>query len=107
MLLFDLARKRALVTGPAKASGSRSPQAVEQGIQDIENRVGNIEILVNNAGVQYRQSLEDFPDHEWNRLIATNLSSAFFVSRAVVKGMIGRRSGKIINIASVQAELGR
>ena len=82
-------------------------QAVERGIQEIENRVGPIEILVNNAGVQCRQILEDFPEYEWSRLVATNLPSAFFVSRAVVKGMIGRRSGKIINIASVQAELGR
>lgn len=83
------------------------PVAVVQGIRDAEARVGSIDILVNNAGVQHRQSLETFPDDEWNRLLATNLSSAFFVTKAVVAGMIERRAGKIINIASVQAELGR
>lgn len=81
--------------------------AVVKGIEDIEDRLGPIDILVNNAGVQFRKSLESFPDTEWNRLLTTNLSSAFFVSKAVARGMIERRSGKIINIASVQAELGR
>ena len=81
--------------------------AIVAAIRDAEARLGGFDILVNNAGMQYRQSLENFPDHEWNRMLATNLSSAFLVSKSVATGMIERRWGKIINIASVQAELGR
>ena len=83
------------------------PDAVAAGVRVIEKRLGGIDILVNNAGIQHRESLERFPDEAWDRLLATNLSSAFYVSRAAVRGMIERRAGKIINIASVQAELGR
>ena len=82
------------------------PDAVAAGVEQIE-ALGGVDILVNNAGMQHRESLERFPDEAWDRLLATNLSSAFHVSKAAVRGMIARRSGKIINIASVQAELGR
>ena len=84
-----------------------APDAIVAAVRDAETRLGGFDILVNNAGTQYRQSLESFPDREWDRMLATNLSSAFLVSKSVATGMIERRSGKIINIASVQAELGR
>ena len=64
-------------------------------------------MLVNNAGLQHRTPLEDFPHDAWTRLIATNLSSAFFVGQAVARHMIPRGKGKIINIGSVQSELAR
>jgi len=76
-------------------------------VESIEKEIGGIDILVNNAGIQRRHPLENFPDKDWNDLIHTNLSGAFFVRKAVVKGMISRRSGKIINICSMQSEVGR
>ena len=68
---------------------------------------GPLDILVNNAGIQRRAPLEDFPEATWHELMRTNLDSVFYVARAVARGMIGRKRGKIINICSVQSELGR
>jgi gluconate 5-dehydrogenase len=80
---------------------------VAKGIAEIQDKYGDIDILVNNAGMQYRKPLEEFPLEAWDRIIQTNLTGAFIVSRAVVQGMISKKRGKIINICSLQAELGR
>jgi len=81
--------------------------AVEEAVARIEKDIGAIDILVNNAGMQFRAPLEDFPDDKWHELLETNISSVFFVGRAVARRMIPRRRGKIINIASVQSEFAR
>lgn len=81
-------------------------QAARDGVEAIE-RSGAIDILVNNAGMQFRSPLEDFPVEKWEQLLATNISSAFYVGQAVARYMIPRGQGKIINIASVQSELAR
>ncbi len=73
----------------------------------IEREQGPIDILVNNAGMQFRTVLEDFPLEKWRELMRVNVESAFIVGKAVAKGMIARGHGKIINISSVQSELGR
>lgn len=80
---------------------------VERQIAAIETELGDIDILVNNAGIQHRAPLEEFSTEDWNRIMNTNLTGAFIVSKAVVKGMIKRQCGKIINICSLQSELGR
>ncbi len=66
-----------------------------------------LDILVNNAGMQHRGPLEDFEPEAFDRLMRTNVNSAFYVGQAVARGMIARGSGKIINIASVQTMLAR
>ncbi len=66
-----------------------------------------IDILINNAGMQHRTPLEDFPDDKWELLLKTNVTSAYLVGKAVGRKMIERKAGKIINIASVQSELAR
>lgn len=66
-----------------------------------------IDILVNNAGMQHRGPLEDFEVEAFDRLMRTNVNSAFYVGQAVGRHMIGRGAGRIINIASVQTALAR
>ena len=81
--------------------------SIKPAIARIEATIGPIDILINNAGIQHRAPLQDFPDEEWDRLIRTNLTGAFLVSKAVAPAMIARGKGKIINIGSVQSELAR
>jgi gluconate 5-dehydrogenase len=81
--------------------------AVRQGIDAIEKDIGSIDILVNNAGMQIRGPLHDFADTDWHTLMRTNLDSVYFVGKTVAQKMIPRGCGKIINICSVQSELGR
>jgi gluconate 5-dehydrogenase len=81
--------------------------AVRQGIDAIEKDMGSIDILVNNAGMQIRGPLHDFADTDWHTLMRTNLDSVYFVGKTVAQKMIPRGCGKIINICSVQSELGR
>jgi len=82
-------------------------EEVRNGVEAIEKNAGAIDILVNNAGMQFRSPLEEFPVEKWEQLLATNISSAFYVGQAVARHMIPRGKGKIINIASVQSELAR
>ncbi len=68
---------------------------------------GPLDGLINNAGMQFRAPLEDYPDEMFDKLLRTNVTSAFLVGKAVAKRMIARGRGRIINIASVQSELAR
>jgi gluconate 5-dehydrogenase len=81
--------------------------ATTTAVAQIEATQGPIDILFNNAGMQYRTTLEDFPLEKWRELMRVNVESAFIVGKAVAKAMIARKRGKIINISSVQSELGR
>lgn len=81
--------------------------AVQEGVATIEKNQGPIDILINNAGMQFRSPLEDFPADRWEQLLTTNISSAFYAGQAAARFMIERGKGKIINIASVQSELAR
>jgi gluconate 5-dehydrogenase len=80
---------------------------VDEGVAAVEGGIGPIDILINNAGMQFRSPLEDFPADKWELLLTTNISSVFYVGQAVARAMIARKEGKIINIASVQSEMAR
>ena len=82
-------------------------EQTKQSIDKFEKENKPIDILINNAGMQFRTPLEDFPPEKFEQLLKTNVSSVFNVSQAVVKNMIKRGEGKIINIASVQTSLAR
>ena len=77
------------------------------GTAAIEREHGHLDILVNNAGIQRRNPLVDFKRQDWDDVIATNLTAPFLVSQAALPGMIARRSGKIIHIASLMSDLAR
>ena len=83
------------------------PAEVAEAVAKIGRDVGPIDILVNNAGIQRRAPLHEIADETWREVIATNLDSLFYVSKAVVPQMIQRGRGSIINICSVMSELGR
>ncbi len=81
--------------------------AVRKGVAAIEAERGHIDILFNNAGIQRRGAFAEFPLEQWNEIIATNLTAPFIVSQAVLRGMIERKHGKIVHIASLMSELAR
>ncbi|HEX4982541.1 MAG TPA: SDR family oxidoreductase [Ilumatobacteraceae bacterium] len=83
------------------------PTAVGVAVESIEDEIGPIDVLVNNAGMQIRAHLLDFAIEDFRQLVEVNLVSAFIVGKAVAAHMVERQRGKIINICSVQSELGR
>ena len=82
-------------------------KSVAEAVNHIEAQVGAIDILVNNAGMQIRNPLHQYEDQDWHTLMRTNLDSVYYVGKTVAQKMIPRGQGKIINICSVQSELGR
>lgn len=81
--------------------------AVKENIAKIEAEVGAIDILVNNAGIIKRTPLAEMKVADFKQVIDVDLVAPFIVSKHVVKGMIERKNGKIINICSMMSELGR
>jgi gluconate 5-dehydrogenase len=93
-----------------KASGARAGAAVfdvaERGaaaavVEAAVKEHGRLDILVNNAGINHRQSLADFTDEDWDRVIATNLSSCFSLAREAARPMAEQGWGRIVNTASL------
>lgn len=82
-------------------------EKIRDSVRRIDSELGPIAILVNNAGTQIRGPLEDFSEEDWRAILDTNLTGVFLVSREVARGMISRKAGKIINICSLQSEVGR
>ncbi len=81
--------------------------ACDTAVARIEAQIGAIDILVNNAGLQRRGAFHEFAPADWGAVMRTNVDSMFFVGQAVAKQMVPRGRGRIINICSVQSELGR
>ncbi len=79
------------------------PAQIETMMRLAENELGGVDIMMNNAGIQYVSPIEDFPTDKWNQVIAINLSSAFHTTKAVVAGMKSRGWGRIINLASAHS----
>jgi 3-hydroxybutyrate dehydrogenase len=76
------------------------PAEIAVMIGETEKKFGSLDVLVNNAGIQFVANIEDFPVEKWDAIIAINLSSAFHTIRAAVPGMKKRQWGRIVNIAS-------
>lgn len=76
------------------------PEELRKMVEDATAKFGKIDVLINNAGIQYVSPIEDFPEDKWNAIIGINLTSAFHLTKAVWKGMKERKFGRIINIAS-------
>ena len=76
------------------------PEEIRALIEEAAAAFGQVDVLVNNAGIQHVSPVEDFPEAKWDAIIAINLTSAFHTTKAVFKGMKDRKFGRIINIAS-------
>ena len=85
----------------------RDHQAVGQAIDDYEANHGPIDILINNAGIQHRQALEEFSPEKFQDVMDTNVTALFYLGQAVARHMKQRGQGKIINIASIMTKMAR
>jgi len=79
---------------------------VKRMIAEVEERLGGIDILVNNAAIAHPRKLEDITETEWDEVLTVNLKSVFLVTQSVVGGMRQRKWGRIINLSSVAAQTG-
>jgi len=76
------------------------PAELRKMVEDAISKFGKIDVLINNAGIQHVSPIDEFPDEKWTAIIGINLTSAFYLSKAVWPGMKERKFGRIINIAS-------
>ncbi len=88
-----------------RADVSRSGEVAEM-METVGRELGSVDILVNNAGIIRPQAIVEIREEDWDELIAVNLKSAFLCTQAVLPAMRARRWGRIINMASVAADIG-
>lgn len=98
-LVADTAKKFGVRTEYSSADMSK-PDQIAAMVAHAEKTLGSVDILINNAGIQYTAPTEDFPAEKWDAIIAINLSAAFHAIKAALPGMQARDYGRIINIAS-------
>jgi 3-hydroxybutyrate dehydrogenase len=85
------------------AADMSKPSEIAAMVEDARRAFGQVDVLVNNAGIQHVEPIETFPTAKWDAIIAINLSSAFHATQAVVPEMKARQWGRIINVASAHA----
>jgi 3-hydroxybutyrate dehydrogenase len=82
------------------------PEECRSLIARAQIEAGKLDVLVNNAGIQYVAPIEEFPEKQWDAVLAVNLSAAFHLIAATLPAMRAQKSGRIINIASVHGLVG-
>jgi 3-hydroxybutyrate dehydrogenase len=103
----DIARARIAVGAPMgvaeapySAADMSKPEEIGAMVRACQAELGGCDILVNNAGIQHVSPVEDFPDAQWDRIIAINLSSNFHAIKAALPAMKAKGWGRIVNVAS-------
>jgi 3-hydroxybutyrate dehydrogenase len=79
------------------------PAEIEAMVREAASAFGSVDVLVNNAGIQFVSPVEEFPGEKWEQIIAINLSSAFYAMKAAIPGMKAKGWGRIINTASAHS----
>lgn len=82
------------------------PEQVEKLTLTVGDRLGNINVLINNAGISGSHKFLNHPDELWDRMLAVNLTGVYYVTKAFAAGMLAQEWGRIINIASIAAKIG-
>jgi len=95
------------ITVSGNAFDVTKSREITQQVEKIEEDIGPIDILINNAGIQHRGDLAEIEEDDWRSVIETNLTAPFLVSKQIVKSMIRNKAGKIINICSLMSEASR
>ncbi len=110
--LGDAAEIEAIRAGVEKEFGVKAlyhganmlkPEEIRAMVGEAETKLGSVDILVCNAGIQFVSPVEDFPDEKWEQIIGINLSSVFYAIKAAVPGMKKRGGGRIINLSSAHS----
>ncbi len=92
--------------GQGFALNVTEPESIEQTLKSINDAYGAIDILINNAGITRDNLLMRMKDDEWTDIMDTNLTSIFRLSKAVLRGMMKKRQGRIVNVGSVVGTMG-
>lgn len=77
-----------------------------EAVRKMFEEIGDIDVLVNNAGISQQKLFTDITDEDWRKMMSVNLDGVFYCSREALKGMIKRKSGSIINVSSMWGEVG-
>ncbi len=104
---LDRARDRLIERTGAKIHVKAFDVTDAAAVDDAMLELDPVDILVNNTGVQHREPMLTVSTSDWQRVLDTNLTSAFLVARAAARGMVERGRGKIVNVCSVQSLLAR
>jgi 3-hydroxybutyrate dehydrogenase len=105
----DIEKERAGIERDFKVKAVHSPAdmtrpaEIAEMVAQVEATFGSVDVLVNNAGIQFVSPIEEFPAEKWEQIIAINLSSAFHAMHAAIPGMKARGWGRIINTASAHS----
>jgi NAD(P)-dependent dehydrogenase (short-subunit alcohol dehydrogenase family) len=103
------------VADALRASGARTlalaadvadARAMDSAVASVERGLGPVDVLVNDAGVALRRPVSEMSDADWERVLAVNLSGAFYLCRRCVPGMAERRWGRVVNVSSISGRLG-
>ena len=101
-----IAARLAQYGGQGRVLNAADPEGIENLIADIEREHGRLDILVNNAGITRDNLLMRMKESEWDEIMDINLKSVFRASKAVLRGMMKQRHGRIISITSVVGTMG-
>ena len=101
-----IAQRLAPWNGTGRTLNAATPDSVEALIADVEKEFGKLDILVNNAGITRDNLLMRMKEEEWDEIMSVNLKSVYRASKAVLRGMMKQRAGRIITITSVVGTMG-
>lgn len=104
-MIAEFPQKYGIKAGYSPADMSK-PADIRKMVTDSISLLGSVDIIINNAGIQFTAMVEEFPEEKWDSIIAINLSAAFHAIKAVIPGMRANKFGRIINIASAHGLVG-